>query len=184
MQLSENNKIEGLVPNYPGILYGQNERVDELNSRIFSRISADSPLKPNFDPRPVATKYALFPVVDRRTQPIVGLKSTYTDYSVEQFASINSSGPVSGFLNNVDTESQLRNQYFALQRGAAQGQYIPDSNSDLYKVNTAVGRQETQLHDDLFYKPIFTTQLKNQDASIGNNTFFNHTRTQLRNTPM
>ena len=39
-----NDKIHG-VPN--GVLYGQHERVDELNNRISSRNYADSPLEPH-----------------------------------------------------------------------------------------------------------------------------------------
>jgi hypothetical protein len=39
-----------------GVLYGQNERVDELNERISARNAPDTHLKPNYDPRPVSTK--------------------------------------------------------------------------------------------------------------------------------
>jgi hypothetical protein len=46
-----------------GIYYGQNERVDELNTRIQSRHFPDVDLPPNFDPRPVSTRFCLFPVV-------------------------------------------------------------------------------------------------------------------------
>ena len=71
MQYSQHNqKIEGLIPSgYAGVLIGQNERVEELNRRIVDRVSTDAPLQPNFDPRPVSTKYALFPVIDRRRIP-------------------------------------------------------------------------------------------------------------------
>ena len=36
-----------------GILYGQNERVDELNERIMSRNTPDMTLAPNFDPHQI-----------------------------------------------------------------------------------------------------------------------------------
>ena len=60
MNLQDNQNIHG-VPS--GVLYGQNERVDELNNRISSRNYADSPLEPHFAPRPVQTKQTLFPMV-------------------------------------------------------------------------------------------------------------------------
>ena len=44
------NKIYG-IPN--GVSYGQNERVEDLNTRINSRNTSDYALPPNFDPRPV-----------------------------------------------------------------------------------------------------------------------------------
>ena len=43
-----------------GLLIGQQSRVDEINERIGSRQFSDQPLAPNFDPRPVMTKYMIF----------------------------------------------------------------------------------------------------------------------------
>ena len=39
--------------------------------------------------------------------------------------------PFSGFVENVDVESVLRNQIFALQKND-QAVYVPSSKSDLY----------------------------------------------------
>lgn len=61
MDYQNNNKIYGVVE---GVFYGQNERTDELNNRIIERNYPDIPLKPNYDPRPISTKYSHFPMID------------------------------------------------------------------------------------------------------------------------
>ena len=184
MDISEyNNKIQGLIPETPGILYGQQERVDELNDRILGRFQPDMPLHANINERPVPTKYSHFPVIDRIRQPNVHLiKRPY--YSIEtNFTPTNTRGPVDGYFSNVNTESTLRNQYFALQRGAPQGEYIPSSQSDLYEIKMATpSRIETQPYPGLFNRyqndPFAKERIIN--AKIGADRFFNNTRVQLR----
>jgi hypothetical protein len=169
------------IPN--GIYYGQFERTDELNERMYERYFPDKPLQTNFDPRPVPTKYALFPIIDRRTSPNETI-STLPNYNIEEnFNPGNSRAPMHGFLSRVDIETNLRNQYFALQHGADQGVYVPSSNSDLYKT-TVLSRPSIQPHPDLFSKPqlIGRSYTNVENTDIGKDVFFNHTRTQLRNT--
>jgi hypothetical protein len=179
MSLLQNHPIEGVVQ---GIYYGQNERVDQLNDRILNRIHTDGPLQPNIDVRAVPTKYARFPIIDRMAIPKVGL-AIAPDYSVEKiYAPIQSRGPVQGFLSNVNVESSLRNQYFALQ-SAAQATYIPDSKSDLYEVKMAPSSHiEQQPYPGLFdpYQTNFHSAPRNVDPKIGSQMFLNNTRTQLR----
>jgi hypothetical protein len=171
------------VPN--GILYGQNARVDELNTRVQDRQFPDQGLKPNFDFRPVPTKYSHFPILDRRTPATVPYKQ-YGDYTVNgTFNPGNARAPIDTFIKNIDTETILRNQCFALQRSDDKSVYVPDSKSDLYRVPTAVGRQETQKHTGLFDKPTFDMAVHRNitnTPSVGADMFFNNTRTQLRNT--
>lgn len=183
MELSNTNKIQGLIPETPGILYGQNERVDELNDRILGRFQSDMPLQPNIDIRPVPTKYSYFPVIERIPLPKVPLtRSPY--YSVEtNFTPSNSRGPVDGYFSNVNTESSLRNQYFAMQNGAPQSDYIPSSQSDLYMVKMANPTQvETQPYPGLFdkYEQDLFSKQRTVNPKIGADTFFNNTRIQLR----
>ena len=178
MELYSNEKINGL-PEY--LYYGQNERVDELNDRIKTRQFSDSPLQPNFDPRPVPTKYAHFPIINRRkpmNEPVV----PYLDYTTVNFNPGTQRAPPSGFINNVDTETILRNQGFAYQHGADQSTYVPSSNSDLYKISV-VSRPSEQPHPDLFLKQQFSGAPHPNlvGANIGQERLFNHTRTQLRN---
>lgn len=175
------NKIqENPILGLPEYLYqGQNDRVDELNDRIQTRYFPDSPLQPNFDPRPVSTKYALFPIINRRkplNEPVIPYLEHKTNIN---FNPGTQNGPPSGF--NIELENQLRNQYFSIQHGAYQNVYIPSSNSELYKVPIPIGSQtETQPFPELFSVPIFnSTSFDNKN--IGNDMLYNHTRTQLRN---
>lgn len=180
MNISESNKIMGLTD---GILYGQNERVDELNTRILARFRPDQPLQPNLDVRAVPTKYSHFPIIDRIVQPRVQL-NTPLDYSVEtNFLPTNSNGPVDGYFSNVNTESSLRNQYFAIQKGAPQSAYIPSSNSELYSVKMAAPSQYVdQPYPKLFDRYTVDPFAKQRQVNptIGGDRFFNNTRTQLR----
>jgi len=168
--------IEGVVQ---GVYYTQQERVDELNDRYMARQFSDKPLAPSFDPRPVSTKYALFPCIDGK-KPIREPAASYTEYNIAQnFNPGTDKAPWSGFSQNVDTETVLRNQSFALQH-SNQKEYIPSRESDLYKV-TVVSHPSEQPYPLLFEKSQYTTtptQVVNQP--IGKEMFFNHTRTQLR----
>lgn len=173
------NKIEGL-PEY--VFYGQNERVDELNDRIKSRQFPDSPLEPNFSPRAVPTKYAHFPIINRRAplnEPVI----PYLTYNTNViFNPGTHRAPPSGYIDKIDTETILRNQTFALQHGAEQSTYVPSINSDMYNI-TAHGRIEEQTHPLLFERQLFDNSPNTNitGTNIGKDQFFNHTRTQLRN---
>lgn len=179
MNLSENTKIHGLVS---GLIRGQNERVDELNTRILGRFESDQPLQPNFSVRPVSTKYSHFPIIDQRKSANVPIITT-PEYSTQtSFAPITSNGPVCGFVKNVNVESELRNQFHAIQNGASQGVYIPCSQSDLYKTILPVpSNPVVQPHMGLFNPP---PTCKTSKPSLGNHVgsqqFFNNTRTQMR----
>jgi hypothetical protein len=181
MDIAEPNKIKGIIPQTPGIIYRQFDRLNEINDRIQGRQFPDTALQPNYDPRPVPTKYSLFPIIERRKMENQVPLMKYLDYSTENsFAPIYNKGTVNGFFSNIHTESVLRNQYFALQKGADQSIYVPSSSSDLYNF-TAVGRQENQTHTSLFQTPSFdNTPNANLNPAIGSDHFFNHTRTQLR----
>ena len=174
-----------------GFYCGQQDRVDELNTRIQSRFVPDNALRPNYDPRPVSTKYALFPTIDRKTPSKEYLKPS-TEYLGEATfglgglgeASTPSFSPLitnSPFIRNVDTETILRNQTVALQNGIGQSVYVPSSTSDLYNTSV-VSRPSEQPFPDLFVKPTFSTNIPPiANQNIGKSDFFNYTRTQLRN---
>lgn len=167
------------------LYYAKDTRVEELNDRLFHRNQPDQPLPPNFDPRPVPTKYSRFPVLDQRMPTTIPIESNF-NYSLEQsFApAVMKNGPVNGFIKNVNMESELRNQYFALQRGADQACYVPSSTSDMYRVNlsTSTTRNEEQVFPLLFENPSFSQDVHPNlvDQRIGKDTYYNHTRTQNR----
>jgi hypothetical protein len=176
----EEYKIQGIIPETPGVLYGQYNRLNELNERIASRQFSDKPLQPNYDPRPIPTKYSLFPIIERRKKEPETPLVNYLDYSSESnFAPVSGKATVDGFLRNINTESSLRNQYFALQK-SDQAVYVPCSSSDLYSYS-AVGRQENQTHPSLFQQQSFDSRPNpNINPAIGSDIFNNNTRIQLR----
>jgi hypothetical protein len=149
-----------------GFYSGQQDRVDELNTRIQSRFVPDIESRPNYDIRPVSTKYSHFPIIDRKKP---------TEYLGKEKANL------APFIRNIDTETILRNQTVALQNGIGQSVYVPSSNSDLYNT-TVISRLSEQPFPDLFVKPTFSTNIHPiANQNIGKSELFNFTRTQLRN---
>jgi len=178
-------------PDYPEPLYyGQFERTDEIDKRIYERtLTTDTPLRPNFDPRPVETRHILFPIspyvskefLNRPPFPV----RDYLEYNTTKvFSSLQSKAPVEGYFRNVNTESSLRNQYFGLQHGAINATYIPSSNSDLYKINVAVSPLDyyEQPFPHLFEKQTYHTRQNEiiTNSPVGKNVFNNATKQQLR----
>jgi hypothetical protein len=176
------SEIYGLID---GIVYQQHERTDELNDRLQQRISSDTLLQPLYDPRPVSTKYATFPIVDRRVVSKVDAGS-YLDYSTTGgFASMQTRGPVNGFFDKVNDESRLRNQYYALGSGS-QGVFVPSSNSDLF-VAPVFG--PGSLTDSQPFPGLFVDEALRYEGiaspvigggPVGGDRFLNSTRMQLR----
>jgi hypothetical protein len=169
------NQMHGVVD---GIYQCNNGRVDEINSRIAIRNVPSGPLQPQFSMRPVSTKYALLPIFDRRapvTEPINDIGT----YNIKQtFNPGTAQAPWSGFASNVNDESTLRNQFFALQ-SCEQPNYVPGSNSDLYNVE-AVGREAKQPFPSLFTTPDLGDFNPNP-CNLGCNIFDNCTRVQVKN---
>jgi len=99
---------------------------NELNKRLENRYMPSAPLQPMFDIRPVATKYTMFHTVD----PIQTHNQQY-HYNPQQVFNPGK-GPVDYFIKNIDVESTLRSQFFALQQ-SPQAVYIPELNSQLYE---------------------------------------------------
>jgi hypothetical protein len=177
MDLRENTKIVGAVN---GLWEGQFPRLDELNDRLAGRQFPDRPLQPNFGMRPVPTKYALFPVIDRRAGTSVPIEKHAAHNPYTNFSPATSNGPVAGYLANVDMETILQNRNVRLQHGADQGVYVPSSKSDLYGFQ-AVGREETMGERGLlFERHALATKQSDVAHQIGRDIFHNNTRTQLR----
>lgn len=181
MDINEANKK---VENLPEYLHrGQYQREDEINHRVLERTVPDSPLPPNFTPRPVLTKYTLFPMLDSRMPSNTPIESNFNYSLSNNFTPpLMKNGPVSGFINNVQLESDLRNQTFALNCGNDKTTYVPSSESDLYKVYIP-SAPSNQPHPDLFSRPVLNQQVHPnvQNAPhVGNDRFHNSTRVQLK----
>lgn len=186
MNVNEHSYNMNEVPNGI-ILYRDNDRVEELNQRIHGRVIPDSNviLNPNFDIRSVPTRNSLtFPIIDLKVSSKNSKKNFYD--IEENFAPIQTKGPFVNFVNNVDNESQLRNQFYALQRGVGQSVFIPSSNSDLY--NNIVPKSSVNVEQPfrgLFERSRNLMTTHNEfllNPNIGQDVFHNNTKVQLRTT--
>lgn len=154
---------------------------EQTNTRIYDRNIPSQMLQPYLDVRPVMTKYSYLPIVDPRKELNVKMDQMPTYNSQTVFNPGNTQSPWSGFASNVNLESELRNQVFALQK-CDQAVYVPDSNSDLYKYSYTPNKaKQSQTHSLLFQKEHFCDFNPNPDNKIvGSGIFYNSTRSQLK----
>jgi len=153
----------------------------QTNERIYDRNLPSQILQPYIDVRPVMTKYSYFPIVDPR-KPINVPFHQLPVYNVNTvFNPGNTQSPWSGFASNINTESELRNQIYSLQK-CSQAVYVPSSKSDLYENN--INSSNHGLHNPhqlLFQEQSFTNFNPNPSPSIcGVSVFYNNTRCQVR----
>ena len=114
-------------------------RLDELNSRLSSRIYPDYVIPQSITPRPIETRQTILgKSIDPRnlikdTTEII--KYSPNNSSIYKNFLCGDNGEPNWFLANIDTETILRNQCFALQKGgvAPQATFMPDTNSELYR---------------------------------------------------
>lgn len=144
--------MHGLVD---GVYLCNLDRTTELSDRMAARNIPSEALQPSFGIRPVSTKYAMMPILDRRAPATVPIKKEPV-YDVGQvFNPGNATAPWSGFASNVDTESSLRSQFFALQK-CEQSEYVPSTTSDMYMVKVQSASQVQQPFPGLFVREQLT----------------------------
>jgi hypothetical protein len=101
---------------------------NELNKRLENRNIPSSPLQPIYDIRPLATKYTMFHTVDDTKQ-----YHSQSQYQYDPHQVFNpGKAPIDYFIRNIDVESKLRSQFFAIQN-SPQALYVPEVNSQLYE---------------------------------------------------
>ena len=157
------------------------EKLDTMNNKLYTRNIPSNTIQPNFNARPVSSKYSKLPLIDHRKESNVPIINQENYNSEEVFYPGTRKPHYCGFATNIDKESTLRNQFFALQ-AADQARYIPPSTSDLYMnpINfqtVPVNLEETML----FREPEFADFNPNPSVIIGNRIFDNATRVQLKN---
>lgn len=152
---------------------------NELNLKINKRRITSTSLQPNFDPRPLSTKYSLltYPLdnkhVKDESEPLI----SYNNYDSEKiFYPGNSRAPISYFLDNVDTESVLKNQFNSLTKNDGPN-YTPNINSDLYNEKIYEDNKESNLHK----LPHKIRGADNKKCNLAPNHFFNHTKYNIKN---
>jgi hypothetical protein len=168
-------------------LYTQNNIQDicvsdihkRTNERIYNRNIPSQLLQPYIDVRPVMTKYSYFPIVDPRKQTNISLQQM-PSYNVEKvFNPGNTRSPWNGFASNINKESELRNQIYALQK-CSQSVYVPNSTSDLYNYKFQTPYTPNP-HELLFKDQTFDNFNPNPAPGLcGSSIFFNSTRCQVK----
>ena len=150
------------------------------NDRIFSRNIPSQFLQPYLNVRPVNTKYSRMPIVDPRAIIETKLVNApiYNTHTV--FNPGNTKSPWSGYASNVNKESELRNQIYALQK-CSQSVYVPSHKSDLYNptINHITSGYVEQPFNRLFINESFDSFNPNPQ-DIGYGLFNNCTRQQLK----
>lgn len=155
------------------------ERQMITNMRTFERVIPSQPLQPYLDARPASTKYSLLPIIDPRKEINVPLIQRAI-YTPEIVYNPGDGGPWSGYASNVNNESLLRNQVYALQK-CNQSVYIPSSESSLYLHKTNNIYPVEQTHKYLFKDETFSQKPFQHSQHIGYSMFNNATRCQLKN---
>ena len=146
-----------------------------LNKRLNERYFPNQTLQPNLEHRPSSTKYQKFPYISHET-PSVKL-NRYNYFNPEKtFYTGNAKAPVFFALDNVDTESRLRNQFFALQKND-QAQYIPGMNSSLYNMKSKL---QQKPHKNENYEK-FEVKFNPDRCNLAPEQFNNNTRLNLKN---
>ena len=157
------------------------QRQQIVSLRSYERNIPSNSLQSYLDARPVMTKYTILPIVDSRKQIDTPLIQQATFNPDKMYNPGNDNGPWSGYASNINHESELRNQLFALQN-CSQASFIPSSKSSLYNVNWQNDNNQAQPFPNLFQTEQFCPINPNPDpAHIGYAIFNNATRQQTRN---
>ena len=148
----------------------------QTNHRIYDRNIPSAPLQPYLSVHPASTKYSIMPRVDPRRKLNVPVQVMPTFNPFTEFNPGNDEGPYSGYATNINIESELKNQIYALQ-SCDQAVYVPTSKSDLYNYGFTPGTNMTQPFPDLFNKPQFD-QCNLLPDNLQQFVFHNPTRSQ------
>jgi hypothetical protein len=167
--------------NYYNVELHNFDKQNSINSEISDRNIPSGGITMNFSFRPVNTKYTFMPTV----APLLKALEPIQNYNNYDTSSIFFPGTrkmhFCGFASNIDSESTLRNQFFALQK-ADQKVYVPPSTSDLYVNNINFVTKNDNLDSHLLFREEqFQDFNPNRFPTMGNELFYNSTRVQLKN---
>ena len=121
-----------------------------MNNEIMKRNVPSQPLQPYFDIPSVNTRYVVQPKYDFSSPPCMLPKTSFNELDLynNQHSSYdintyffpgNRKAPFSGFSNNINTESQLRNQHIKLSK-SDNNMYVPHSKSNLYNFTMSTSK--------------------------------------------
>tara|TARA_Y100000389_G_scaffold100824_1_gene97542 strand:- start:8666 stop:9172 length:507 start_codon:yes stop_codon:yes gene_type:complete len=152
---------------------------NELNKRINTRYFPSQEIQPNFDPRPLSTKYSLLltPPNNEHVQSNTHHLRDYKYFDPQKtFYTGNRAPPGSYFFDNINTETILRNQDKILTK-YNDNSYIPGKNSELYTNIAGFVDNDAMTHSIIKGKYRGTD---NKKCNLAPNVFFNTTRMNVK----
>lgn len=156
------------------------DAMSDINRGIYSRNIPSDIMYTDISQRPSPTKYVLLSDIVTRNVDQPNSRETSGEYSVSSvFNPGNRMAPWNGFSQNIDTESNMRNQFMALSRND-RSQWMPSSRSDMYReYNPPSIEKEIQPFPRLFAQPIFSHV--NRDVyNIETTVWDNNTRQKIK----
>lgn len=145
---------------------------NDINKYIYNRNIPSNDIEPVFDPRPTPTKYE----TNRKITSNVNIKK-YNNFDTNNTFYPGTKKPsFFGFSNNVDLETELLHN---------NNKYDVKNNGDLYNNNSNINNNNSYYseinYSYLLKKPESNYINQNNLTSLGNETFYNNTRVQLKN---
>lgn len=153
---------------------------NQINSKLYDRNIPSLPNQPYLNVRPVMTKYSLLPIVDPRKKINEDMVQLPVYNTRRVFNPGNTKSPWSGYASNINVETELRNQIFALQK-SDHAVYVPKSTSDLYSYSFNIKKQINENEHSLLFKNEDFNSFDPNPNNIHLGVFNNYTRTQLNN---
>ena len=162
-----------------GVYLCNQNRLNELNERLYSRNLTNAPIKMQYDVRGVQTRYVRMPIADQHKPSCVPCLQKPI-YNTNTMFTPASSLPFNGYQENIDVETQLHNTIAPLQ-ACPQSKFIPDSKSDLYYSQYLVNKDiPDQMTNHLLFNKEQFAPFDPNTCNVGNKLFNNFTRYQIR----
>jgi hypothetical protein len=164
-----------------GAYFCHQNRTTELSNKMYKRNVPNTPLQMNYDPRPVETRFVRMPIIDCHLPSNTPCERRPIYNTRFMFAGSSQTLPFNGFQSQIDTESTLKNINFPLQ-DCPQSKFIPHSLSDLYNTTYLTPAiEKTKMTNELLFNQEQFAPFNPNTCNIGENTFHNNTRIQLKN---
>jgi hypothetical protein len=161
-----------------GVYFKNTNRSKELSERIFARNIPSAPIKGEVSFRPEQTKFTILGKDEGYRHEQCGPNVAYANYEPSKiFHPGNNGAPWYGYAANINNESTLRNQFFALQK-AGQAAWVPSTNSELYNAKV-VSKSVENPHPHLDKRAEFEPFQPNT-CGIAKQLFHNHTHQQIK----
>ena len=163
-----------------GVYLCNQNRLDEINNRLYERNLTSAPVKMQYDVRAVPTRYVHMPTIDTHQETSVPCENKPIYNTRTMFTPANSL-PFNGYQENIDIETTLHNTIFPIQ-ACPQSKFIPSSRSDLYNSHYLVKKDKKDvINNKLLFKKETYAPFNPNTCDIGHKLFHNSTRTQIRN---